>query len=94
MSVREDIAARLTAAFAPVVIEVEDESRHHAGHAGARPGGETHFRVHIVAEAFGGLSRLERHRRVNAALAPVFAAGLHALAIEADAPPAGRGEAS
>ena len=58
----------------------------HAGHAGARPGGETHYRLHIVVRAFVGKSRIERHRMVNALLAAEFATGLHALAIAAAAP--------
>jgi len=58
----------------------------HEGHAGARPGGETHFRVTIVAEAFRGRSRLDRHRMVNTALAEELADGVHALAIHASAP--------
>jgi len=83
---RERIAASLTAAFAPEALEVIDESHRHAGHAGARPEGETHFRVKIVAAAFAGMSRIARHRAVTGALAGEFASGLHALAIEA-APP-------
>ena len=60
-----------------------DESHQHAGHAGHRPGGETHFRVYIVSEAFQGKSRLERHRLVNETLAGELAGGVHALAIHA-----------
>lgn len=67
-------------------VQVEDESHHHAGHAGWREGGETHFRVDIVSAAFAGKSRVQRHRLVNEALAPAFARGLHALAIKARAP--------
>lgn len=73
-------------AFAPEALEVEDESERHHGHAGWREGGETHFRLRIVSEAFAGKTRLERHRMVNAALAEELANGLHALAIEAKAP--------
>jgi BolA protein len=65
---------------------VEDESHHHVGHAGHRPGGETHYRVYIVSDAFRGKSRVERHRMVNAALAAELAGGIHALAIHAAAP--------
>jgi len=86
MTAVDRIRARLTEAFAPVALEVVDESHLHKGHAGHRPGGETHFRVKIAAEAFRGLSRVEAHRMVNAALAGEFAGGLHALAIEAKAP--------
>ena len=58
----EEMEEKLTKAFAPERLEVIDESHLHAGHAGARPGGETHFRVYIVSDAFRGKSRLERHR--------------------------------
>jgi BolA protein len=58
----------------------------HAGHAGARPGGETHFRVTLVAESFAGKSRIERHRMVNQALAEELADRVHALAVKAWAP--------
>jgi BolA protein len=83
---KERIVASLTASFAPTVLEVIDESRRHAGHAGARPEGETHFRVRIVAAAFAGMNLVARHRAVNAALADEFAQGLHALSIDAGAP--------
>lgn len=83
---RDRIAARLTAALAPLSLEILDESDRHAGHAGARPEGETHVRVTVVAEAFAGLSRLERHRLVQGLLAEELAGGLHALAIAARAP--------
>lgn len=86
MSGKERIAGLLAAAFKPVTLEVVDESDRHKGHAGWREGGETHFRVRIIADAFAGVSRVEAHRRVNAALASEFARGLHALAIEARAP--------
>jgi BolA protein len=75
------IRAKLTAAFTPSSLSVEDESARHAGHAGARPGGETHFRVRIVSSAFAGLSRVERQRRVYQVLAGEIAAGVHALAL-------------
>jgi BolA protein len=86
MTLKEQITERLVAAFAPSLLEVVDESHQHAGHAGARPGGETHFRVTIVAAAFAGKSLLQRHRLVHAALAAELASGVHALAIKA-APP-------
>ena len=76
----------LTAEFQPAFLEIIDESALHAGHAGAGSGGETHYRVTLVAQAFGGLSRVARHRRVNAALAGEFAQGLHALALSLKAP--------
>jgi BolA protein len=77
---------KLTAVFAPASLTVEDESHRHEGHAGHRPGGQTHFRVSIVAEAFRGKSRLERHRMINDALAAEIKGGVHALAIHASAP--------
>jgi BolA family transcriptional regulator, general stress-responsive regulator len=86
MNTRDRMTERLTAAFAPVRLDVQDESHQHAGHAGSRPGGETHFRVYIVSEAFLGKSRIERHRMINAALADELAGGVHALAIHATAP--------
>ena len=65
---------------------VTDESEQHHGHAGWREGGETHFRLDIVSEAFAGKSRVERHRLVNDILKGAFERGLHALAIQAKAP--------
>ena len=85
MNAADRIRGRLTEAFAPSELQVIDESDRHKGHAGARPEGETHFRVRIVAEAFRGKNRVETHRLVNAALGAEFAGGLHALAIEAKA---------
>jgi BolA protein len=86
MQMRDRIAGKLTKAFAPERLEVIDDSHRHAGHAGARPGGETHFTVHIVSPAFQGKSRLERHRLINEALASELEDGVHALAIRAAAP--------
>lgn len=86
MGTQDVITEKLREAFAPISLRVEDESHRHAGHAGHRPGGETHYRLYIVAEAFRGKSRLERHRMVNAALADELAGGVHALAIHAAAP--------
>ena len=77
------IAKKLKAAFSPRRLEVVDESHKHAGHAGARPEGETHFLVRIVAEAFQGKSLLDRHRLVNEALAQELAGPVHALSITA-----------
>jgi BolA protein len=91
MTVRDHIAGKLTAAFAPERLEVLDESHRHVGHAGHRPGGETHFRVYIVSDSFRGKSRLERHRMVNEALSGELAGGVHALAIHASAPGEGGG---
>jgi BolA protein len=72
--------------FAPQEILLSDESAKHAGHAGARPGGETHYRLRLVSGAFTGLSRVARQRLVNEALAEEFALGLHALSMELKAP--------
>ena len=75
------IHAKLEAAFSPDSLAVEDESVRHAGHSGARAGGESHFRVRIVSAKFAGLSRVARQRLVYAALADEIAAGVHALAL-------------
>jgi BolA family transcriptional regulator, general stress-responsive regulator len=85
------ITEKLTAAFAPASLRVEDESHQHEGHAGHRPGGETHYRVYIVSEAFRGKSRIDRHRMINQTLAQELACGVHALAIHASAPGEGGG---
>ncbi len=85
-SVKDTVASKLIAAFQPASLEVEDESHKHAGHAGARPGGETHFKVHMVATAFAGKSRIERHRLVHAVLAEELRGPIHALALTLDAP--------
>lgn len=82
MTVAETIRLKLQAAFAPSELVVEDESAKHAGHAGARPGGQTHFNVRVVSEIFAGLSRVERQRRVYAALADQLKPnGIHALSL-------------
>lgn len=86
MAVKDLITNKLTKAFAPQSLDVIDESHRHAGHAGHRPEGETHFRVTIVAGAFHGKSRVERHRMINAILAAELAGRVHALAIHASAP--------
>ena len=83
---KERIRASLTTGFSPVALEVVDESDRHAGHTGASPQGETHFKVKIVSAAFAGQSRVARHRAITAALAAEFAGGLHALSIEAKVP--------
>jgi BolA family transcriptional regulator, general stress-responsive regulator len=80
-SVGHRITQKLHQAFSPSEIEVIDDSDTHAGHAGSRPGGETHFRVRIIAEAFDGKSRIDRHRMINAVLAEELAGPVHALAI-------------
>ena len=86
MHTRDLITEKLRNAFAPESLHVEDESHRHEGHAGHRPGGETHFRLYIVAEAFRGKSRIERHRMINSALAAELAGSVHALAIHAQVP--------
>lgn len=72
--------------LSPTQIEVIDDLTRHAGHAGAQPGGETHYTITIVSKFFTGKSRLERHRMVNDALAREFASGLHALQLSLKAP--------
>jgi BolA protein len=86
MTVRDRLMTIFAAALRPSSLEVIDESHQHAGHAGWRPGGETHMRVRVVSEAFAGKSRLDRHRMVNELAAAELHGGLHALAIEASAP--------
>lgn len=80
------IEEALTAAFEPVSLQVKDDSHKHEGHAGAAPGGETHYSVEIVAEAFAGLSRVQVQRAVMMVLQKEFDTGLHALALKAAAP--------
>jgi BolA protein len=84
--VGKSLESKLYAAFAPISLEVIDESSQHQGHAGAGPDGESHFRVRIVAAAFKGKSRVEQHRMINQVLAPELKERVHALAIEAAAP--------
>lgn len=80
------IERKLKEAFSPLALEVIDESHQHAGHAGAHEQGESHFRVKIVAEAFAGKSRVERHRLVNQTLEQELKSRIHALAVRAMAP--------
>jgi BolA protein len=86
MRIADIITKKLTEAFAPQSLNVLDESHQHEGHAGHRPGGQTHFRVYIVSEAFKGKTRIERHRMINESLSGELASGVHALAIHAAAP--------
>ncbi len=72
--------------FHPLKFDLVDESSQHAGHAGARPGGETHYRLSMVAAEFAGLSRVARQRLVYQMLAGEFRAGLHALSLDLKAP--------
>jgi BolA protein len=94
MSTTAAIETKLRDAFAPEALEVINESHLHAGHhhhgsdhhEAFDGSGETHFRIRIVAEAFVGLSRIDRHRRINEALADELAGPVHALALEPTAP--------
>ncbi len=75
------LRSKLEAGFQPTSLSVVDESALHAGHAGAREGGESHFRIRIVSVAFTGLSRVERQRRVYQTVSDEIAGGVHALAL-------------
>jgi BolA protein len=81
MRVEERIREKLARVFAPQQLTIVDESALHAGHSGARPGGETHFRVRIVSDAFNGLTRVARHRRVFDVLSEELNGSVHALAL-------------
>ena len=89
MTTRQSITNKLREAFFPESLDVQDESHLHEGHAGHRPGGETHFRIYIVSQAFAGKSRIERHRMINATLSSELAGSVHALAIHAKSPDEG-----
>jgi len=82
----QKITEKITKALKPAQISVEDESHLHAGHAGARPEGETHFRLTVVSAQFTGLSLVKRHRLINEALAEELQGPIHALAIKALSP--------
>jgi BolA protein len=84
--VDEAIRDKLTAAFKPERLEVIDDSARHAGHAGAREGGESHFNVVIVSSAFKGKSRVQRQRDIYSALSEELAGPVHALSLKAFAP--------
>ena len=86
MTLTDWITRTLQERLHPSQLTVTDESEQHRGHGGWREGGETHFRVYIVSEAFIGKSRVERHRLVNETLKDAFDRGLHALAVHAKAP--------
>lgn len=81
MGVADTIRSKLNDGLSPDSLEIEDESAQHAGHAGARPGGESHFRVTIVSAAFAGHSRVDRQRMVYGILAEELAGPIHALAL-------------
>jgi BolA protein len=90
MTVADHIRSKLQAGFAPLALEVADDSARHAGHAGAARTdggrGETHFTIRIVSAAFEGLGRVERQRSIYAALAEEIAGGVHALSVKALTP--------
>jgi BolA protein len=86
MTVAQALTEKLTAAFQPTRLEVIDDSHQHAGHAGSRPGGETHFTVRIVSTAFDGRSRVERQRLVYQVLAQELAGQVHALSLVTQTP--------
>ncbi len=86
MSVADTMRRKLVARFAPLRLDIIDESHRHAGHAGDRPEGETHFAVTIVAAAFAGKSRVERQRLVYETLAAELQTRVHALSLRARAP--------
>ena len=85
-SVQREMEQLLTAAFAPVRLEVINDSASHHGHAGDDGSGESHFTIRIEAAAFAGKSRLERQRMINRALGDIPGGRVHALAIQASAP--------
>ena len=85
-AVADRLKAKLERDFEPQRLEIVDDSSRHAGHAGSRPGGESHFTVTIVSQVFSGLSRIERQRRIYAALAEELSGPVHALALKALTP--------
>jgi BolA protein len=85
-AVTEAIRDKLSHAFSPDRLEIEDDSARHHGHAGATPGGESHFNVVIEAGAFKGMGRVQRQRAVYAALTEELAGPVHALSVKALAP--------
>lgn len=86
MEFKNSLESALTSEFNPLKIKVIDESGKHAGHGAAPAGGNSHYHVRIVSNKFKDLSRIERHQTIYRVLAPYFAQGLHALAIEALTP--------
>ena len=84
--VAETMRRKLTEALAPARLAIIDESHRHAGHAGARPEGETHFRIEIISDKFAGLSRVERQRLVHKVLATELAGRVHALSLTTRTP--------
>lgn len=86
MALADEMRARLDSAFAPVRLEIVDDSDRHRGHAGYREGGESHWRVSIEATAFEGMTRIARHRAVHAALGPDIVNRIHALELKLTIP--------
>lgn len=86
MRVASGIRERLERTLRPDLIEIEDQSHLHAGHAGARPEGESHFHVTIVASAFEGRSRVQRQQAVYEALADLMKTDIHALSLTTRTP--------
>ncbi|MGN6515319.1 MAG: BolA family protein [Rhizomicrobium sp.] len=86
MSVADVMREKLTAAFAPKELEIVDDSARHAGHSGSKPGGETHFSLRIVSDAFENVSRVERQRRIYATLSEELKTRVHALSVSALTP--------
>lgn len=82
MSIAHEMRTRLNATFAPVTLEIEDESESHRGHAGYQEGGESHWRITLISANFAGKSRLERHRAVHAALGDDIIGRIHALSLQ------------
>lgn len=82
MALADIITEKLTEAFRPEQLKVVDESYKHQGHAGARPGGETHFRVVVVATSFNGVSKIKRHQQVYKTLEKEMREQIHALALQ------------
>lgn len=84
--IADRIRSKLEAALTPVRLDIQDDSAKHSGHSGAREGGESHFSVLIVSDAFEGLNRVARQRRINTVLAEELAGPVHALSIQARTP--------
>jgi len=87
MSMIKSLEKKLQNTFNPDRLEVINESHLHAGHQPGFDGsGESHIRIRIISSLFEGMPRIQRHRKINAILSDEIAAGLHAVAIEANSP--------
>ncbi len=86
MTIADTIRLKLTTALSPTRLDISDDSRQHQGHAGARPGGESHFSVTVVSAAFAGMARLARHRLVYSVLAEELSGQIHALNLKTITP--------